>query len=78
MAATISLRDLVDEQPAGARALLAAEILQKTGRTGGPSDDRCEICHMIAHEFTLLDWVNWHCPECVERSFAGSNSHGEK
>ena len=76
MAATISLRDLVDEQPAGARALLAAEILQKTGRTGGPTDDRCEVCHEIAHEFTLLDWVSWHCPSCVERSFARPVSDG--
>jgi hypothetical protein len=78
MAATISLRDLINEQPSGARGLLAAEILQRSGRTGGPPDDRCEVCHEIAHEFTLLDWYSWHCPECVERSFARPAGRGGK
>jgi len=66
----IAIRELIAEQPAGLRGLLAHEILVKQGRRHGPIDGKCEVCGAEADSFTLQDWYRWHCFECVKRSLS--------
>ena len=64
-----TLHQLIDnETTPGSKALLAAEIAQKTNRQDGPVDRKCEVCGKAADSFTLQDWKSWHCFECVVAS----------
>lgn len=62
----MTIREMIEGTTGGGKALLAAEICQKTGRMYGPVDGKCEVCGAAAESFTLLDWVAWHCFPCVE------------
>jgi hypothetical protein len=67
----MSLRELMAEQSPGGKGLLAAEILEKTGRTSGPVDDRCEVCgreQKGPQSWLLADWIHWHCPTCARNA----------
>ncbi len=59
---------LIDQADGSYKALLAAEIAQKTGRQNGPIDGKCEVCGDAADSFTLQDWKSWHCFKCVVAS----------
>lgn len=60
-----TLHQLIDSADGSYKALLAAEIVQKTGRQHGPIDGKCEVCGNAADSFTLADWKSWHCFACV-------------
>lgn len=62
---TIRPADLLADETPGGRALLAAELVQRTGRQDGPTDGRCEVCHRPGDSFTLADWYAWHCERCA-------------
>ncbi len=66
-----TLHQLIDQADGGFKALLAAEIMQKTNRTHGPVDGNCEVCGQASDSFTLQDWKSWHCFDCVVRSLTG-------
>jgi hypothetical protein len=68
MSGRYSLRELLAAETPGGRGLLAAEVLQRTGRQDGPPDGRCEVCGRSDTTFTLSDWEHWHCPACAERA----------
>ncbi len=68
MTARITLAELIDQADGSYKALLAAEIAQKTGRQHGPIDGRCEVCGAEAESFILQDWTRWHCQPCAMAS----------
>lgn len=61
----VTTADLIDQADGSHKALLAAEIAQKTGRQHGPLDGRCEVCGVGAESFILQDWTRWHCQPCA-------------
>ena len=62
---TISLQSLMDQQSAGGKGLLAAELLSKSDRRDGPVDGNCEVCGTAVESFILQDWLHWHCQPCA-------------
>lgn len=63
---------IADAQRDGSAGLLAYELVRndvRGDRSGGPVDGRCEVCGHPADDFTLYDWLRWHCPDCAEAAF---------
>jgi hypothetical protein len=74
----MTLRQMVERQAdnPSLQAMLAAEVVVKTGRQDGPKDGCCEVCGEPAESFTLSDWVAWHCGDCAVAHYRRTSMEG--